>query len=57
MIEFIYAVGQTVFGILTVLAAVVATLALGFGILAGLGAVLGPIWGFFMHAWEARQAR
>ena len=38
MIEFIYAVGQTVFGILMVLVAVVVTLALGFGILAGLGA-------------------
>ena len=37
MIEFIYAAGQTVFGILTVLVAVVLTLALGFGILAGLG--------------------
>jgi len=57
MIEFIYAVGQTVFGILTVLLAVVLTLALGFGILTGLGAILRPIWGLFMHAWEARQAR
>ena len=57
MIEFIYVVGETVFGILTVLVAVVLTLALGVGILAGLGAELGPIWGFFMHAWEARQTR
>ena len=57
MIEFLYTVGQTIFGILTVLVAVVATLALGFGILAGLGAMLRPIWGFFMDAWEARQAR
>jgi len=57
MIEFIYAVGQTVFGILTVLVAVVLTLALGFGILAGLGAVLGPIWGFFVNALETRGPR
>jgi hypothetical protein len=57
MIEFIYSVGATVFGIFMVLVAVVATLALGFGILAGLGAILGPIWGFLIDAWETRGTR
>lgn len=57
MLILLYALGKIVFGILAVTVATGLTLAVWWGILAGLGAVLRPVWGFFIDAWEARGTR
>jgi hypothetical protein len=54
MLHYIYALGEAVVGILAVVVAVGLTLGLFVALMAGLKAALGPVWFFFMNAWEER---